>query len=193
MRIPLLALLLACSVEARNSPPALKNAVAALNCKNPRLAVSGDEAGDAGPSLSVASKLPANSNSINVKCNKDVVGKFDKMDSSASVGTVKRGELDCDALGLSADMEEFTFSFHVSSNVCKQSRTHICKNCQNALQRKSCRTFLCKDFILLHVCSVRSHACVLHDTIHAAAEFNYFETHMPSRSCFTAFRHRILL
>jgi hypothetical protein len=118
MRIPLLALLLACGVDARNSPPALKNAVAALNCKNPRLAVSGDEAGDAGPSLSVASKLPANSNSINVKCNKDVISKFDKMDSSASVGTVKRGELDCDALGLAADMEEFTFSFHVCSNSC---------------------------------------------------------------------------
>jgi hypothetical protein len=36
-----------------------------------------------------------------------------------TVGTVKRGELDCEALGLDPEMEGLTFNFHVrSTNHC---------------------------------------------------------------------------
>jgi hypothetical protein len=47
------------------------------------------------------------------RCQSDVLQRFGD-DRKTHVGTVKRGQLDCSALGLTPDMEMLQFNFHVS-------------------------------------------------------------------------------
>jgi hypothetical protein len=112
MLLPVLALLLVPAAFARTAPDFLSAEVL--------VACTGGESGVVASSRSVDGKEEGPSVTSfkpvqldQSRCQSDVLQRFGD-DRKTHVGTVKRGQLDCSALGLTPDMEMLQFNFHVS-------------------------------------------------------------------------------
>jgi hypothetical protein len=109
MRTAALGLLLAVpAVAARSAPDFLSSVVEVACGTSPPLVASTRSSGkEEGPTVNSFNPVADQS-----RCQSDVLQRFGD-DKKTHVGTVKRGQLDCSALGLTPEMDILQFNFHV--------------------------------------------------------------------------------